>query len=92
MVSSDGSGTWAPLVQTPANERSPAISPDGRWLAYDSDESGRFEVYVQRFPELLGRQQVSVDGAYRPRWSEDGRELFYQLAPTGPPTAVVGVT
>ena len=74
MVSSDGSGTWEPLVETPANERSPVISPDGRWLAYDSDVSGRFEVYVQRLPEIRGRQQVSVRGAYRPRWSEDGRE------------------
>ena len=92
MVSSDGSGTWEPLLQTSANERSPAISPDGRWLAYDSDESGRFEVYVQRFPEILGRQQVSVGGGHRPRWSEDGRELFYLRAPAGPPTAVARVT
>ena len=91
IVSSDGSGTWEPLMQTPAREQSPAISPDGRWLAYASDESGRSEVYVQRFPDLLGRQQVSVDSGYRPRWSEDGRELFYLRAPVGPPTAVVRV-
>ena len=92
MVSSDGSGTWEPLIETPADERSPVISPDGRWIAYDSDVSGRFEVYVQRFPAILGRQQVSVRGAYRPRWSEDGRELFYLRAPAGPPTDVVRVT
>ena len=92
MVSSDGSGIWEPLVQTPADDFSPAISPDGRWLAYASNESGGYEVYVQRFPELLGRQQVSVGGGHRPHWSEDGRELFYLRAPTGPPRAVVRVT
>ena len=92
MVSTDGLGTWEPLIQTPAREQSPAISPDGRWLAYASDESGRSEVYVQRFPDFLGRQQVSVESGYRPRWSEDGRELFYLRAPVGPPTAVVRVT
>ena len=92
MVSADGSGTWEPLAQTPATEQSPALSPDGRWLAYASNESGRYEVYVQRFPELLGRQQVSVGSGYRPHWSEDGRELFFLRAPAGPPTAVVRVT
>ena len=92
MVSSDGSGTWEPLVQTSADEESPAISPNGRWLAYASRESGRSEVYVQRFPEILGRQQVSVGSGYRPQWSEDGQELFYLRAPVGPPTAVVRVT
>ncbi len=91
-VSTDGSGTWEPLFQTPANEFSPAISPDGRWLAYASTESGRFELYVQRFPELQGRQQISVGGGYRPHWSADGRELFYLRAPNAPPTAVVRVT
>ena len=92
MVASDGSGTWTPLVQTPARDLAPAISPDGRWLAYASNESGRYEVYVQRFPEMLGRQQVSVGTGHRPHWSEDGRELFYLRAPNGPPRAVVRVT
>ena len=92
MVASDGSGTWTPLVQTPARDLAPAISPDGRWLAYASNESGLYEVYVQRFPEMLGRQQVSVGTGHRPHWSDDGRELFYLRAPTGPPRAVVRVT
>ena len=92
MVASDGSGTWTPLVQTPARDLAPAISPDGRWLAYASNESGLYEVYVQRFPEMLGRQQVSVGTGHRPHWSDDGRELFYLHAPTGPPRAVVRVT
>ena len=91
MVAVDGSGTWEPLVETPAEEMAPAISPDGRWLAYASTESGRFEIYVQRFPAMLGRQQVSVGSGSRPRWSEDGRELFYLRSPTGPPGAMVRV-
>ena len=92
MVSSDGSGIWEPLVQTPVDEMSPALSPNGRWLAYASWESGRAEVYVQRFPELRGRQQVSVGSGHRPHWSEDGRELFFLRAPSGPPRAMVRVT
>jgi eukaryotic-like serine/threonine-protein kinase len=53
------------------------FSPDGRWLAYHSDESGRSEVYVSRFPSLTGTRQVSADGGYAPVWRKDGRELFY---------------
>ena len=56
----------------------PAISPDGQWLAYRSDESGRDEVYVERFPELGGRVQISTEGGQAPLWSSDGRELFYR--------------
>ena len=70
-------GTWEPLVQTPANEWSPVLSPDGRWLAYMSDQSGREEVYVQQYPELSGRIQISTGGGHAPSWSFDGRELFY---------------
>ena len=54
-----------------------ALSPDGRWLAYASDVSGRYEVYVQSFPEGVGKRQVSNDGGNHPRWRRDGRELFY---------------
>ena len=93
MVSLDGPGTWEPLIQTAAEEGSPVISPDGRWLAYTSDETGIPEVYVQRFPELEGRQPVSVGGGFGPDWSADGRELFFLRAPTGgAPDAVMRVT
>jgi eukaryotic-like serine/threonine-protein kinase len=56
----------------------PQVSPDGRWLAYQSDETGRFEVYVRPYPDVhAGRWQVSVAGGTSPRWAADRRELFY---------------
>ncbi len=67
-----------PLLRTPANERAPRFAPDGRWLAYVSDESGRDEVYVQPFPGPGGRWQISYSGGNEPVWSRDGRELFYR--------------
>lgn len=67
-----------PLVQTPFNEMWPMISPDGRRLAYSSNESGRYEIYVQAFPGPGERVQVSVEGGREPRWSRDGRELFFR--------------
>ena len=66
-----------PLINGPANERQSRISPDGRYVAYVSDDSGRFEVYVQAFPVANGRWQVSAGGGADPLWSRDGRELFY---------------
>src|SRR5262245_63185630 len=67
-----------PLVATPAEELAPAVSPDGRWLAYSSNESGRREVYVRPFPETSNaRYQISVNGGTEPGWSRDGSELFY---------------
>ncbi|MFN0120174.1 MAG: protein kinase domain-containing protein, partial [Blastocatellia bacterium] len=69
-----------PYLHTEAFEGAAELSPDGRWLAYISDESGRFEVYVQRFPAGGGRRQVSTGGAVGPRWRRDGRELFYHAA------------
>ncbi len=56
------------------------LSPDGRWLAYASDVSGRYEVYVQSFPGGGGKRQVSTGGGSSPRWRRDGRELFYYAA------------
>ena len=53
------------------------MSPDGRWLAYESDESKRKEVYVAGFPSLNGRWQISVQGGRHPVWSRDGRELYF---------------
>ena len=58
-------------------ERDPAISPDGRWLAYTSNESGRAEVYVRPFPSGGGRWQISDAGGAFPRWARNGKELFY---------------
>ncbi len=74
------SGDERVLVDTPANETFGTVSPDGRWLAYTSDESGQWDVYVQAFPEAAGRWKVSADGGHQPRWNPRGGELFY-LAP-----------
>ena len=69
-------------VTAPSAERQPAISPDGRWLAYTSDSSGRAEIYVQSFPESGARIQVSPNGGKSARWRRDGTELYY-LTPDG---------
>jgi serine/threonine-protein kinase len=68
-----------PIVTTQFNERSPMLSPDGRWLAYVSNESGRDEVYVRAFPGPGGRWQVSNGGGAEPLWGPNGGELFYRL-------------
>ena len=70
------------LLQTAANETLGRVSPDGRWLAYVSDESGQPEVYIAPFPEAQGRVTVSAGGGNRPFWRADGKELYF-LAPTG---------
>jgi serine/threonine-protein kinase len=92
------------LLQSAANDRNGEVSPDGRWLAYESNESGRDEVYVRPFPNVeTARHQVSTGGGFAPLWSRTGRELFYYVAPDtimavsvrladlalGPPQAVV---
>ncbi len=66
-----------PLLQGPSDLREPRISPDGNWIAYESNETRRYEIYVQAFPAGTGRRQVSVDGGTRARWSRDGRELYF---------------
>jgi eukaryotic-like serine/threonine-protein kinase len=67
-----------PLVQTGFAEYSPEISPDGGWVAYQSNESGPFEIYVRPFPNTdAGRWQVSTAGGTRPLWARNGHELFY---------------
>jgi hypothetical protein len=78
LLRSDGSGDTRDLLVTPFNELNADVSPDGRWIAYQSDESGRFEVYVRPFPGVNdGRWQVSSTGGTRPLWGRDVRELFF---------------
>ena len=79
----DGTGPPKPLLNSPANEAWAALSPDEKWLAYGSDSSGRFEVYVQPFPALGSREQISVGGGDSPLWRRDGRELFYLTSAEG---------
>jgi eukaryotic-like serine/threonine-protein kinase len=67
-----------PFLVTRADERDPEFSPEGRWLAYTSNESGRDEVYVRPYGERSEGIQVSVDGGTCPAWNADGRDLFYQ--------------
>ncbi|MDH3495219.1 MAG: protein kinase [Gemmatimonadota bacterium] len=82
----DGSRTPEPLLATPFNEGWPAISPDGRWLAYQSDESGQFEVYVRPLTGRGAKVLVSQNGGSEPVWNPDGRELFYRgIATQGSP-------
>jgi serine/threonine-protein kinase len=71
-------GTAEPWLQSAFLERAPTFSPNGRWVAYTSDESGRDEVYVRPFPGPGGRTQVSVAGGTEPAWSRDGRALVYR--------------
>jgi len=66
-----------PVIRTAADERDPMLSPDGRWLAYTSSESGTNQVYVQPYPDLTSRHQVSVNGGGSPVWSRDSRRLFF---------------
>ena len=63
---------------TPFDESAPAFSPDGKWLAYVSDESGRAEVYVQPYPGPGAKWAVSTEGGTEPAWSADGRELYFR--------------
>ena len=67
----------SPLIQTDADERNAQISPDGEWIAFIANTSGREEVYVQSFPSGGTVTQVSVNGGAQVRWRPDGRELFY---------------
>ncbi len=82
-----------PLLAGDYGERTPSLSPDGSWLAYISNETGAYEVYVRPFPDVDSRRwQVSTDGGLQPVWSRDGRELFY-LTPMGEMIAArVGAT
>jgi serine/threonine-protein kinase len=84
----DGSSRVVPLVASPFIENNPEISPDGRWLAYHSDKSGQFEIYVSPYPDIgAGRWIVSTAGGTDSRWARNSRELFF-MAPGG---ALMGV-
>jgi len=74
-------GRPTPIVRTPFYEGRGAFSPDGRWLAFFSNESGRFEVYVQAIDGRGAKVRVSVDGGEQPVWSRDGRELYFRQGP-----------
>ena len=67
----------AVFLQTPFNEECPAFSPDDRWIAYNSDASGRFEVYVRSFSSGGGQLQISRNGGWAPKWRGDGKEIFF---------------
>jgi serine/threonine protein kinase len=67
----------SPLLQTPFNEAHARVSPDGKWMAYASNETGMNQVYVRPFPSGNGKWQVSTTGGIRPAWSADGKELFF---------------
>jgi serine/threonine-protein kinase len=77
-LSLDADRTAKPWLATAANEYAGRLSPDGRFLAYNSDESGRTEVYVQAFPEGGGKRLVSEGGGRNAIWSRDGRRIFYR--------------
>ena len=84
----DGTRRVTPLVQSPFNERNGSVSPDGRWLAYEANDSGRVEIYVRPFPDVnSGHWQVSTNGGTRPIWARSGQELIY-VSQTG---ALMGV-
>ena len=77
MISADGKGEVLPFAATDFDEAGSAFSPDGRWVAYTSYESGRPEVYVRPLSESGGKWQISTAGGEGPRWSRNGKELFY---------------
>ncbi|MGE5176305.1 MAG: TolB family protein, partial [Hyphomicrobiales bacterium] len=78
LVPADGKGAATPIVTTRFSETSGEVSPDGKWLAYRSTESGRGEIYVRSFPGSGERWQVSTEGGGDPHWRADGKELFFR--------------
>ena len=78
LLSMEGERTAEPFIAPEFSEAGAAMSPDGGWIAYHSDETGQDEIYVEQFPGLGGKQIISTDGGAQPLWSPDGRELFYR--------------
>jgi len=72
-----GESKPSPVVQTSFDDSSPAVSPDGKWMAYQGNESGRTEVYITAFPEGGAKWQASTNGGEEARWRKDGKELFF---------------
>jgi serine/threonine-protein kinase len=92
-IEGDETAGWKPgkpsvFLNTPANEQEPMFSPDGRWIAYASNESGRFEVFVRPFPGPGGKWQISTAGGVHPTWSRTRRELLYG----GPDNRIIAVS
>jgi serine/threonine protein kinase/Tol biopolymer transport system component len=85
----DGARTPFPFVESSAHKDNAKISPDGKWMAYTSDESGKNEVYVVPFPKREGKWQISSGGGSLPQWSPDGKELYFV---GGSSIMTVGVT
>jgi Tol biopolymer transport system component len=83
----DGERKTSAFLNSKAEERTPQFSPDGQWVAYASNESGRLEIYLRRFPASSGQWPVSTDGGVTPRWRYDGGELYY-VAPDATMMAV----
>ena len=81
-MSLSGDRTPRLLTDAPFTQDEVHVSPDGRWVAFDADESGRWEVYVAAFPSFTSKRQLSNGGGVQPQWRADGRELFY-LHPDG---------
>jgi len=77
LIDLNEAGPPRPLVATTANEGGAVFSPDGKWIAYHSNETGRYQVYVRAFPDEGRRWQVSTGGGYFPRWSRDGAKLHF---------------
>ena len=87
LVTADGNGQTTALIELAgANVAYARLSPDGHWIAYESDESGKSEIYVSSFPRVAGRLQISLAGGRYPTWRRDGKELYY-LAEDGNLTA-----
>jgi serine/threonine-protein kinase len=78
LLAVDGESRPRPFLNTPLNEAGGVVSPDGHYLAYYSNESGRYEVYVRPFPASGGKWQISSDGGVQPVWARSGREIFYR--------------